>query len=196
VNLGWKLAQVVKGISPDGLLDTYHGERHPIAPRALRYTMAQGVLRRRDDRMEALIEVVSQLASMDEPRISLAGLHSGLDIRYDLGEGHPQLGRRIPDLDLNTSAGGLRMFQLLHRARPVLLDLGHSAGVDITPLGDRVRSVEATYDGPWELPVLGALEAPTAVLVRPDGYVAWVGQGTDEGLRDALSTWFGPARHR
>jgi 3-(3-hydroxy-phenyl)propionate hydroxylase len=193
VNLGWKLAQVVKGISPDRLLDTYHAERHPVTARALRYTMAQGVLQRRDDRTTALVEVVSQLASMDEPRKSLAGLISGLDIRYDLGEGHPQLGRRIPDLDLNTSGGPLRMFQLLHRARPVLLNLGDPASLDITPWDDRVQLVEATYHGRWELPVLGTVEAPTAVLVRPDGYVAWVGHGTDEGLPDAVATWFGPA---
>ena len=193
VNLGWKLAQVVKGISPDGLLDTYHAERHPVAARALRHTMAQGALQRRDDRMEALVEIVSQLASMEQPRKWLAGLISGLDIRYDLGEGHPQLGRRMPDLDLPTSAGPLRMFQLLHQARPVLLNLGDPASLDITPWDDRVQLVEATYHGRWELPVLGMVEAPTAVLVRPDGYVAWVGHGTDEGLPDALAAWFGPA---
>lgn len=194
VNLGWKLAQVVKGISPDSLLDTYHAERHPVAARALSYTMAQGLLQRRDDRMEALVGVVSQLASMDEPRRSLAGLISGLDIRYDLGDGHPLLGRRVPDLDLITSDGPLRMFQLLHRAQPVLLNLGHPASLDITPWDDRVRLVEATYRGQWELPVLGTVESPTSALVRPDGYVAWVGHGTNEGLQDALATWFGPAR--
>jgi 2-polyprenyl-6-methoxyphenol hydroxylase-like FAD-dependent oxidoreductase len=192
VNLGWKLAQVVKGISPDRLLDTYHAERHPVAARALRHTMAQGALQRRDDRMEALVEVVSQLAGMDQPRKWLAGLISGLDICYDLGDGHPQLGRRIPDLTLNSSDGSLRMFQLLHLARPVLLNLGDPASLDITSWEDRVRLVEATYDGRWELPVLGTVEAPTAVLVRPDGYVAWVGHGTDEGLRGALANWFGP----
>jgi 3-(3-hydroxy-phenyl)propionate hydroxylase len=193
VNLGWKLGQVVKGISGDHLLDTYHAERHPVAARALRYTMAQGVLQRRDDRMSALNEVASQLASMDEPRKSLAGLISGLDIRYELGEGHPLLGRRMPDLDLSTSDGGLRMFQLLHQARPVLLNLGEPLTLDLTPWDNRVRLVEGTYRGQWELPVLGTIEAPEAVLVRPDGYVAWVGQGTDEGLADALATWFGPA---
>jgi 3-(3-hydroxy-phenyl)propionate hydroxylase len=194
VNLGWKLAQVVKGISPDGLLDTYHAERHPVGARALKHTMAQGALQRRDDRMEALVEVVSLLVSMDQPRKSLAGLISGLDIHYELGEGHPLLGRRIPDLDLETSDGPLRVFQLLHQARPVLVNLGAPASLDITPWDGRVRLVEATYHGRWELPVLGAVEAPTAVLVRPDGYVAWVGHGTGEGLPGALATWFGPAR--
>jgi 2-polyprenyl-6-methoxyphenol hydroxylase-like FAD-dependent oxidoreductase len=193
VNLGWKLAQVVKGVSPDRLLDTYHAERHPVAARALKHTMAQGALQRRDDRMEALVEVVSQLARMDPPRRFLAGLISGLDIHYNLGEGHPLLGRRMPDLDLNTSEGPLRMFELLHRARPVLLNLGVPASLAIAAWDDRVRLVEATYHGPWELPVLGTVEAPTAVLVRPDGYVAWVGHGPDEGLAAALATWFGPA---
>jgi 3-(3-hydroxy-phenyl)propionate hydroxylase len=194
VNLGWKLAQVVKGISLDRLLDTYHAERHPVVARVLRYTMAQGELQRRYDRMEALVEIVAPLARMDEPRRVLAGLHSGLDIRYDLGEGHPLLGRRIPDLDVNTSEGPVRMFQLLHRARPVLLNLGEPASVDIAPWADRVRLVDAAYDGRWELPVLGTVGAPTAVLVRPDGYVAWVGHRTATGLPDALATWFGPAK--
>jgi 2-polyprenyl-6-methoxyphenol hydroxylase-like FAD-dependent oxidoreductase len=194
VNLGWKLAQVVKGISPDRLLDTYHAERHPVVARALKHTMVQGALQRRDGRMEALIEVVSKLASMDQPRKWLAGLISGLDICYDLGEGHPQLGRRIPDLELSDSRGPVRIFQLLHLARPLLLNLGDPFRVDIAPWQDRVRLVEATYHGPWELPVLGTVAAPTAVLVRPDGYVAWVGEGTDKGLRDALATWFGPAK--
>jgi 2-polyprenyl-6-methoxyphenol hydroxylase-like FAD-dependent oxidoreductase len=193
VNLGWKLAQVVKGISPDRLLDTYHAERHPVGARALKHTMAQGALQRRDDRMEALVEVVAQLSTMDEPRKLLAGLISGLDIHYDLGEGDPLLGRRMPDLDLSTSHGPRRMFQLLHRARPVLLNLGDPGSLDMTRWGDRVRLVEATYHGRWELPVLGTVEAPSAVLVRPDGYVAWVGHGTDEGLPHALATWFGPA---
>jgi 3-(3-hydroxy-phenyl)propionate hydroxylase len=196
VNLGWKLAQVVKGISPDGLLDTYEGERHPVAARALRHTMAQTALQRRDERMEALVEVVSELASMDEPRKRLAGLISGLDIHYDLGEGHPLLGRRMPDLDLMTTGGPLRVFELLRGARPVLLNLGEPGGFDVAPWSDRVQLVDATYEGEWELPVLGAVTAPTAVLIRPDGYVAWTGDRTESGLPEALSTWFGPLAAR
>lgn len=199
VNLGWKLAQVVKGISPDRLLDTYHSERQPVGARALRHTMAQGALQRRDDRMEALAETVSNLVSMDQPRKSLAGLISGLDIHYDLGDGHPQLGRRIPDLDLETPDGPVRLFHLLHRARPVLVDFGGRASLDLSGWEERVRLVQATYRGRWELPILGTVEPPTAVLVRPDGYVAWGGEETGEGLRDALVTWFGPpslATHR
>jgi 3-(3-hydroxy-phenyl)propionate hydroxylase len=192
VNLGWKLAQVVDGTSPESLLDTYHGERHPVAARALNYTMAQAALQRRDERIQALVDVVSDLAIMDEPRKRLAGLISGLDIRYDLGEGHPLLGRRMPDLDLITADGRLRVFELLHDARPLLLDLGQPGDVDITPWADRVRLIDASYEGEWELPVLGVVGAPTAVLIRPDGYVAWVGDGTDLGLSDALATWFGP----
>jgi 2-polyprenyl-6-methoxyphenol hydroxylase-like FAD-dependent oxidoreductase len=191
-NLGWKLAQVVGGTSPESLLDTYHTERHPVAARALRYTMAQGALQRRDDRMQALVDQVSELASMDEPRKRLAGLHSGLDIHYDLGEGHPLLGRRVPDLDLGTSGGPVRVFTLLHDARPMLINLGEPRSIDTAPWADRVRTIDATYDGKWELPVLGEVTAPTAVLIRPDGYVAWVGEGTDPGLADALTTWFGP----
>ena len=184
VNLGWKLAQVVGGNSPDSLLDTYFDERHPVTARALRYTMAQTTLQRHDDRTKALVEVVSEVATMDEPRKRLAGLISGLDIHYDLGEGHPLLGRRIPDLDL----GHIRVFELLHDARPVLLNLGDPGAFDVA---GRVHVVDASYDGEWELPVIGTVSAPAAVLIRPDGYVAWVGNGTDAGLTEALATWFG-----
>jgi 2-polyprenyl-6-methoxyphenol hydroxylase-like FAD-dependent oxidoreductase len=192
VNLGWKLAQVVNGTSPESLLDTYQDERHPVAARALQYTMAQGVLQRHDERIKALVDVVSELASLDEPRKRLAGRISGLDIHHDLGDGHPLLGRRMPDLDLVTADGPLRVFELLHGAKPVLLNLGEPGDFDIGPWADRVQLIDAEYVGPWELPVLGAVIAPTAVLIRPDGYVAWVGERTHLGLTDALTTWFGP----
>ena len=192
VNLGWKLAQVVKRTSPDSLLDSYHAERHPIAARVLRHTMAQVALLRPDDRTEALRDVVAELLAMDEPRRRLAARMSGLDIHYDLGEGHPLLGRRMPDLDLVTANGPLRIYALLHGARPVLLNLGKPGGFDIGPWADRVQSVDAGYTGTWTLPALGEVAAPTAVLIRPDGHVAWVGTGTDQGLADALTTWFGP----
>jgi 2-polyprenyl-6-methoxyphenol hydroxylase-like FAD-dependent oxidoreductase len=192
VNLGWKLAQVVNQTSPESLLDTYHAERHPVAARVLRTTMAQTALMRVDERIEALRDSVSELLSMDEPRRRFAGMLSGLDIHYDLGEGHPLLGRRMPDLDLVTTDGPLRVFNLLQDARPVLLNLGEPGGFDITPWGDRVQMIDANYVGPWELPVLGTVTAPTAVLIRPDGYVGWVGDLTHPGLPDALTTWFGP----
>jgi 2-polyprenyl-6-methoxyphenol hydroxylase-like FAD-dependent oxidoreductase len=192
VNLGWKLAQVTGGTSLESLLDTYQDERHPVAARALRYTMAQTALQRRDERIKAVVEVVSNLASMDEPRRWLAGLISGLDIHYDLGVGHPLLGRRMPDLDLITPDGPVRVFELLHGARPLLLNLGQPGDFEITPWADRVQLIDASYNGEWELPVLGVVSAPTAVLIRPDGYVAWVGDGTQRGLPDALGAWFGP----
>ena len=192
VNLGWKLAQVVNGVSPDGLLDTYHAERHPVAARVLRNTMASVALRRADDRIKALGDVVSELLSYEEPRRHFAAMMSGLDVHYDLGEGHPVLGRRMPDLDLVTADGPLRVYALLHRARPVLLKLGEPGGLDIAPWADRVQLVDAEYAGTWELPALGEVGAPSAVLVRSDGYVGWVGEGSDLGLRDALATWFGP----
>lgn len=192
VNLGWKLAQVVKGTSPDSLLDSYHSERHPVGARVLRHTMGSVALRREDERTKALRAIMADLLGMDEPRRTFAAMMSGLDIRYDLGEGHPLLGRRMPDLDLETAAGPMRVYSLLHEARPVLLNLGKAGGFDIAPWADRVRVVDAGYGGPWELPVIGQLSAPTAVLIRPDGHVAWVGDQAAEGLSAALTRWFGP----
>ena len=191
VNLGWKLAQVVSGMSPVSLLDTYQAERHPVGARVLRNTMAQRALGATDDRSVALRDTVVELLRMDEPRKHIAGMLSGLDIHYDLGEGHPLLGRRMPDLDLLTADGPLRVFELLHDAKPVLLNLGEAGGFDITPWAGPVRLIDAEHAGTWLLPVLGQVAAPAAVLIRPDGHVAWVGDGTDAGLRAALTTWFG-----
>ncbi len=198
VNLGWKLAQVVSGTSPESLLDTYQVERHPIGARVLQTTMAQTALNRGDDRTKALRETVSDLLKMDEPRKRYAAMMSGLDIHYDLGPGHPLLGRRMPDLDLVTADGPRRVFSLLHEARPVLLNLGEARALDSasSSWADRVQRIEGQYVGAWELPVLGAVAAPTAVLIRPDGHVAWVGDGTDQGLRGALTAWFGQPHHR
>jgi hypothetical protein len=183
---------VVKGTSPESLLDTYGAERHPVGARVLRNTMASIVLRRDDERTKALRETIAELLGMDEPRKRFAADMSGLDIRYDFGEGHPLLGRRMPDLDLVTANGPLRAFTLLHDARPVLLNLGAPGGIDITPWADRVRAIDASTTGAWELPALGAVAAPGAVLIRPDGYVAWVGDEARLGLADALTAWFGP----
>jgi 2-polyprenyl-6-methoxyphenol hydroxylase-like FAD-dependent oxidoreductase len=193
VNLGWKLAQVVNRTSPADLLDTYHAERHPVAARVLRNTMASVALRRPDERVNALGDVLSELLGVDENRKRLGAMMSGLDLHYDLGDGHPLLGRRMPDLDLVTVNGPLRVFTLLHDARPVLLNLGEHGGFDITPWSARVQLIDGEYVGAWELPALGEVAAPTAVLVRPDGYVAWVGDRTHLGLTDALTTWFGPS---
>jgi hypothetical protein len=191
VNLGWKLAQVVSGTSPVSLLDTYQAERHPVGARVLRNTMAQRALGATDDRSVALRDTVVELLRMDEPRKHIAAMIAGLDVAYDLGEGHPLLGRRMPDLDLVTANGPLRVFTLLHNARPVLLNLGEPGRFDISPWAERVQLIDAEYAGVWELPVLGVVTDPTAVLIRPDGHVAWVGEATDTGLREALTTWFG-----
>ncbi len=197
VNLGWKLAQVVNGTSPDSLLDTYHDERYPVAGRVLRSTLASSALRRSDERTEALRDTVSELLSMDQPRKWLGAAISGLDIRYDVGlpafgERHPLLGRRIPDLDLMGAMGPCRVFTLLHDARPLLLNLAEPRALEITAWVDRVQLVDATYTGDWEIPALGRVPAPEAALVRPDGYVAWIGDRSRRGLADALTTWFGP----
>jgi 3-(3-hydroxy-phenyl)propionate hydroxylase len=193
VNLGWKLGRVVNETSPESLLDTYYAERHPVGARVLQNTMAQVALARIDERSQALRATVLDMLSMDEPRRRIAGMISGLDIQYDLGEGHPLLGRRMPDLDLHTADGPTRVFELLHEARPMLLDLGGPGAFDFAPWADRVRLVEAKHAGAWELPVLGEIAAPAAVLIRPDGHVAWAGDLTDPELPQALETWFGAA---
>jgi 3-(3-hydroxy-phenyl)propionate hydroxylase len=189
VNLGWKLAQVIRGTSPDDLLDSYQAERHPVTARTLRHTMALTALQRGDERSRALAEEAARLAQIDEARIWLAGIVSGLDVHYELGEGHPLLGRRMPDLDLTTETGTTRVFELLRVGRPLLINLGAPGRFEPDP---RSNLVDASYDGAWELPVLGSVDAPQAVLVRPDGYVAWVAEADENaGLSESLTTWFG-----
>jgi 3-(3-hydroxy-phenyl)propionate hydroxylase len=190
VNLGWKLAQVLRG-TPDSLLDTYGAERHPVAARVLQNTMAQTALTRSEPWIDALRETMSELLSIDEARKRVAAMVCGLDIQYDLGDGHPLLGRRMPDLDLVTADGPSRVFTLLRDARPVLLALGERRDFDLRSRGDGVRLVEATSRGLWELPAVGTVAAPAAVLIRPDGHVAWTGEGSGQGLAAALATWFG-----
>lgn len=191
VNLGWKLARVVNGTSPDQLLDSYHAERHPVAARVLRYTLAQTALMRTDDRIDALRTTVAELLSMHEPRTRMAAAMSGLDIHYDLGDGHPLLGRRMPDLEVHIGGGTQHIFPLLHTAQPLLLNLQPRA-VHLGAWHDHVPVINAEYDGTWELPALGVVSAPTAVLIRPDGHVAWVGEDTLAGLEEALTMWCGP----
>jgi len=188
VNLGWKLAQVVKGVSSDTLLDTYTSERHPVAAGVLRDTLAHVAAVRTDARTKALNEVMGELLALEEPRRMMGGRMSGLDIRYELGEGHPLMGRRMPDLDLLVDGATVRVSSLLREARPLLLEFG-ATGISFAP--DRVRMVAARTDNDWLLPVIGKVRAPSAVLVRPDGHVAWVGEGSSAGLMEAAARWFG-----
>jgi 2-polyprenyl-6-methoxyphenol hydroxylase-like FAD-dependent oxidoreductase len=191
-NLGWKLANIVHGRSPESLLDTYHAERHPVGARVLRTTMALTALDRSDDGTAALRETLCELMRRGESRKQYFAMMSGLDVHYDLGNGHPLIGYRMPDLELTTVNGRQHVFSLLHNARPVLLNLGEPCAIDITPWADRVHSMRARYAGAWELPVIGQVPGPAAVLIRPDGYVAWAANKTEPGLADALTTWFGP----
>jgi hypothetical protein len=195
VNLGWKLAEVIHGTAPEELLDSYEAERHPVTARSLRHTMALTALQRGDERSRALAEVAARLGQIDEARVWLAGIISGLDVQYELGDGHPLLGRRMPDLDLELAiADGAttRVFELLRDGRPLLINLGEHGRLELGDWADRVGLIEANYDGAWELPVIGQVDAPMAVLVRPDGYVAWVdAPGVDAGLSESLTTWFG-----
>jgi 3-(3-hydroxy-phenyl)propionate hydroxylase len=192
VNLGWKLAQVVRGAAPDSLLETYDAERRPVGARALDHTMAQSLLQRGDARSVALKATVNELLSVGAARDLIAATVHGLDIHYELGDGHPLLGRRMPDLDLDTADGPLRTYSLLHAGRPALVNFGPPGAFDVGPWADRVPLVNASYDGVWELPGLGAVDAPDAVLIRPDGYVAWTAGPADLALADALNRWFGP----
>lgn len=198
VNLGWKLALVVRGSAPERLLNTYHAERHPVGARVLKSTLAATALNRGDERTKALRETLADLMTLDEPRKRYAALLSGLDIHYDLGQGHPLLGRRVPDLEVVTARGPQRIFSLLHAARPVLLRLGEPGEPTLAGWSDRVLGVDAQYTGSWTLPLIGEVTAPVSVLIRPDGYVAWVGHAASgcasAGLADALESWFGPAR--
>ena len=150
------------------------------AARSLRYTMAQGELQRRDDRMQALVEVLADVAPMDEPRSISPGSSPGWTSTTTSARAIRCSGGACPTW---SSATGAASSSFLHEARPVLLNFGEP--------GLRPDAVDATYAGDWELPVLGVVSAPSAVLVRPDGYVAWVGDGTDAGLDDTLATWFG-----
>jgi 3-(3-hydroxy-phenyl)propionate hydroxylase len=192
VNLGWKLAQVVTANSPDSLLDTYHAERHPVGARVLQNTMAQVAITTPDDRHDALRDTIAGLLALDEPRRHIAAMLTGLDIHYDLGDGHPLLGRRMPDLDLETTSGRTRVYAHMHDARPLLVNLGEPGRFDADRWQQRVRVVDAASDRFCEIPLIGRVEIPSSVLIRPDGHVAWVGDEEDDpGLGEAIATWFG-----
>ena len=193
VNLGWKLALVAKGAAPASLLDSYQAERHPVAAQVLQDTMAHVAFMRPDPRSKALAGLASELLQTEDSRKRFGARMAELDIAYEPGAGHPLLGRRMPDLDLMTGDGPVRVYALLHKARPVLLNFGEPGTLGAAGWTDRVPLVDAVYDGVWELPALGEVTAPGAVLVRPDGHAAWVGEGTADGLAEALANWFGPA---
>ena len=169
VNLGWKLAEVIKGISPDTLLDTYQTERRPVAARVIENTKAHVAVRRVDDRSKALSAFVGEWLKTDEVRKRFAGEMSGLAIHYDLGGDHPLVGWRMPDLEITTDKGRVRIFELLRNAHWVQI---HFQGGIPSDEERGLHVLNATYDGPWELPVIGTIPAPTTVLIRPDGYVA------------------------
>ncbi|NBE92338.1 hypothetical protein FE391_06055 [Nonomuraea sp. KC401] len=188
VNLGWKLAAVVRGQASDHLLDTYHAERHPVAARVLQNTRAQTALWRVDDHTSALREVLGDLIGIDEVRLRLAGEITATDITYPMNGTDDLLGRRIPDLDI----GHGRVYKLLHRARAILLDCGGLPPLDtvVTGWADRVDLVRTR-------PAEGSDLGVDAVLIRPDGHVAWLtrcGERPDlDALQTALTTWLGPA---
>lgn len=197
-NLGWKLAATVNGWAPEGLLDTYHSERHPVGERLLRNTRAQGVLYLGADELDPLRTVLGELVDYPVVANYLAGMVSGLEIRYDMGDsGHPLAGLRMrPDAELDRPDGTrTRVAELLRSARGVLVDT--STGMDPGPVGagwvDRVDVVGGTWV-PSDRP-----HPPTAVLLRPDGYVAWAAEDTDDAghiddtLTSALEQWFGRA---
>lgn len=170
VNLGWKLAAVLDGYASDALLDTYESERRPVAERVLHNTRAQTALVRPGPHVDALRDIMTKLIEQPGVNEALSGMISGLDIHYPAGDGHPLIGRRIPDLDVRTAAGPTRIYELLHSGRPVLLDLG----ANVSMPSDWVNVVEARCDArEWAVPVLGSAPAARALLIRPDGYVAW-----------------------
>jgi 2-polyprenyl-6-methoxyphenol hydroxylase-like FAD-dependent oxidoreductase len=200
VNLGWKLASVVRGQAPESLLDSYHAERHPVAEAVLHNTRAQSALVRPGPQTDALRDVFNSLIVFDDVNRYLVGMLTGLDIRYPVDGKHQLVGRRVPDADLKTPGDATRVYELLHAARPVLLDLRGSAEIATAAKGwaDRVDLIEArSEDDRWPVPAVGEIPAPAALLIRPDGHVAWVaeagGAPDTSALRTALTTWFGPA---
>ncbi|MGW6737653.1 FAD-dependent monooxygenase [Streptomyces sp. NPDC055013] len=188
VNLGWKLAAELNGHAPEGLLDTYHTERHPVGARIVANTLVQRSLYLGGPEMEPLRRLFGELVGIEAVRRHLVGLVTGLDIGYDMGEGdHPLLGHRLPDQELLVGDEKSSTYELLTRGRPLLLNLRGGDALTEAAAGwaDRVDVVAASRPDP---------AAPAAdLLVRPDGYIAWVGTGGSAGLAEALQRWFGPA---
>ncbi|MGH3158013.1 MAG: FAD-dependent monooxygenase, partial [Streptosporangiaceae bacterium] len=193
VNLGWKLAATINGWAPDGLLDTYHAERHPIGEQLMRNARASIELRLTGEEMDPVRSVLGELVAYKDAAGHLAGMLSGLGIHYDMGPGdHPLLGRRMPpDRELIGSDGRrTRVADLLHAGRGVLITTTGGTAEPAPPAqgwADRIDVIA----GSW---ATGPAPAPDAVLIRPDGYTAWTSPGSDEDLTSALGRWFGTAR--
>ncbi|MEU0503363.1 FAD-dependent monooxygenase [Nocardia sp. NPDC005998] len=193
VNLGWKLAATLRGNASDELLDTYETERHPIAARVLHNTRAQTALGRPGPHTDALRDIMSDLIDMEQVRHRLGLMITALDIRYDIKGEHPLTGRRIPDADLTTAAGATRVHELLRGGRPVLLVLDGNDVPAVPQWHDRFDIVRADSRGAhWAVPGVGEIPTPAAVLLRPDGYVAWASEEpAAAGLPEALTVWVG-----
>ncbi|CAM3541849.1 FAD-dependent monooxygenase [Kibdelosporangium persicum] len=192
VNLGWKLAAVVRGTSPESLLDTYHSERHPVGERLTMNTRAQALLFLRGEEMLPLRKVMAELVEYPEVHRHLARMVSGLAVRYDVGEGgHPLLGERMPHVELITADGKTSTTELMRPARGVLIDCADDAGLRqvAEAWSDRVNVITASpHDG---ADPAGPLHGTAAVLLRPDSHVAWTPESRDD-LATALERWFGP----
>ncbi|WP_180903414.1 FAD-dependent monooxygenase [Martelella soudanensis] len=202
VNLGWKLATVINHGASDTVLDTYHEERHPVAEGVLQIAKAQTALIKPGSQIEALRHIVSQMLAVPEVTLNLAGTLSGLSLRYAWGDGrHPLVGRRMPNLMLDTRWGKRDVFSFMHAARPVLFGFGDSAGLAIPDRwASRVDVVEGSpevdqEDSMWRLPVTGRVPALASAFVRPDGYVAWVGSAGEpysvKNFHEAFDRWLG-----
>ena len=194
VNLGWKLAAVVLGTAPEALLDTYHGERHPVGERLMMNTKAQGLLFLTGDEIQPLRDVLKELIHYEEVSRHLAGMVSGLEIRYDVGPGrHPLLGLRMPHLELVGDRRKTSSTELLRAGRGMLLDLEDNAVLRDRAAGWSHR-VDLVTAEPHGAPAGSPLADTSAVLVRPDGHVAWAAPGSHHDLPMALERWFGPSR--
>jgi 2-polyprenyl-6-methoxyphenol hydroxylase-like FAD-dependent oxidoreductase len=199
-NLGWKLAAVMRGDAPDDLLDTYHGERHSADADILKVIRAQSVLCDPGPRTAELYEIFTHLVGFGDVDRYLSARLSGLDMRYPIAGEHPLLGRRVPDVSIQCDGAASRIYNLLHPAKGVLLDLSASEQLCAAASGwkGRVEVVQASCSSdPWEVPGAEAISVPTAVLIRPDGYVCWVNDADQDLslLRESLTKWCGPGAH-
>jgi 2-polyprenyl-6-methoxyphenol hydroxylase-like FAD-dependent oxidoreductase len=180
VNLGWKLAATIKGWAPDGLLDTYESERHPVGERVMMQSLSQQALTSPGPEVDALRTLFGELLQKPQVREYMANLLAGSDVRYDVGDAHPMSGRLVPELVLDD---GRRVAELLHDARPVLIDAS----------GGPFAAIAAGWADRVDLVTASIMDSPIAgILLRPDGYVAWATDSAEgPGLAAALERWFG-----